>query len=152
MGTSRKNKSSKAKRTAIDKQWKNNGAGRDGRDESGRFTRGHKHGFKPGESGNPGGRPISQVLSQACRRTLAMVILGDPQERTYADIIAEKMCELAAAGDTRAASFVADRAEGKPKQAVDPPSTITLEDARFLLAQIREKRMEIEGEGNGAYS
>ena len=148
MGTSRKRKGSKAKSGTIDKQWKNNSVNQAGRDEAGRFTRGHKHGFRPGESGNPSGRPRSQVLSEACQQALAMVMPDDPQERTYADIIAEKMCELAASGDTRAASFLADRAEGRPKQATDSPTTISLENARALLYQLREQQMGIEDEGN----
>lgn len=44
--------------------------------------------------------------------------LTDPQGRTYAQVIAEKLVEQAAAGDLAAAREVADRAEGRPSQAL----------------------------------
>jgi len=72
-----------------------------------------------GVSGNPAGRPKSLTLSEAYRRALAQPFPDDPQGRTYAEIIAEKMVMSAATGEVGSAREIADRTEGKPRQAVD---------------------------------
>jgi hypothetical protein len=38
--------------------------------------------WKPGQSGNPGGRPKTALLSHACRELLAAPLPNDPQGRT----------------------------------------------------------------------
>ena len=35
--------------------------------------------WKPGQSGNPGGRPKTAPLSHACREVLAQPVPGDPR-------------------------------------------------------------------------
>ena len=78
------------------------------------LERGAQTRFKPGQSGNPGGRPRTAKISEACRTKLASLIPGDVQRRTYAQAIADKLVQLALKGDIRAAQELADRAEGKP--------------------------------------
>ena len=85
------------------------------------LARGEAFRFKPGQSGNPGGRPRTAKLSEASRAKLASVIPGDPEGRTYAEGIADKLALLAIKGDIRAAQELADRAEGRPNQ-MAPPS------------------------------
>jgi hypothetical protein len=75
--------------------------------------------WKPGQSGNPGGRPKTALLSHACRELLAAPLPNDPQGRTYAEAIAETLGQKAIAGDIRAAQEIADRAEGKPRQSLE---------------------------------
>lgn len=103
---------------SIDKQWKNNGE-TVGRDEKGRFTEGHTQGFQPGMSGNPAGRPKAVTISEAYRQQLAAPMPGDPQGRTIAETIAKLVCEEAAKGNVTAAKEVADRTEGRPRQALE---------------------------------
>lgn len=78
--------------------------------------------FKPGESGNPGGRPRTSILSAGLRRRLAEVDETDPEKRTFGQIIVEKAVEDAITGDARqrneARRFIADRVEGKPLQSI----------------------------------
>jgi hypothetical protein len=112
----------------------------EGRATDGRFTKGHKFGFPPGKSGNPQGRPRSQSFSEACRRILREACPDDSEGRSYADVIAEKLCQLAMAGDIRAARELADRAEGKPKMLEEERRTITLEEAHALLQQLRQSK------------
>jgi hypothetical protein len=76
--------------------------------------------FRAGNRANPGGRPKSASLSQACREVLALPVPGDPLARTYAQKIAMTLAELAAEGDIRAAQELADRAEGRARQADEP--------------------------------
>jgi hypothetical protein len=62
-------------------------------------------GFKPGKSGNPGGRPKSKPLTEAYERLLA--------DRKTADAVAKAMERQARKGNVRAAQEMADRVEGK---------------------------------------
>jgi hypothetical protein len=86
----------------------------------GTFAPGNKLGnrFKPGASGNPDGRPKLTLLSEAIRAQLA-VVAPEADEKTYAEVIAEKLCTEAASGNVNAAREIADRTEGKPKQSLD---------------------------------
>jgi hypothetical protein len=88
-----------------------------GHDERGRFAKGNVYAFMKGRSGNPRGRPRSALLSDALRRTLAEVCPEDP-EKTWAEVIADQLIAKAAAGDVSAAKEIADRTEGKTRQAV----------------------------------
>jgi hypothetical protein len=74
--------------------------------------------WQKGMSGNPKGRPKGVTLSEALRRMLAEEAPGKTQE-TYAEAIARALCKQAAKGNVLAAKEIADRTEGKPKQAVD---------------------------------
>jgi hypothetical protein len=100
---------------STEKQAENTG----GRDERGRFTKDTPTAFKPGQSGNPAGRPKSITLSEAFRRQLSQPMPDDPEGRTFAEVIAERMCVAASGGDVSAAREIADRVEGKPKQSVN---------------------------------
>jgi len=44
--------------------------------------------FKPGQSGNPGGRP-KNPLTDALRHRLAEIVPGDPKKRTWAAVAAQ---------------------------------------------------------------
>ncbi len=75
--------------------------------------------WKPGQSGNPKGRPKSITLSEALRLELAKAHPQGDGEQTYAEAIAAILCQTAAQGNILAAKEIADRTEGRPKQAVD---------------------------------
>jgi hypothetical protein len=83
--------------------------------------------FKPGQSGNPGGRPKAAPLSHACRELLAKPVPDDPEGRTYAEAIAQSLAEKALAGDIRAAQEIADRAEGRARQSIEIQNTALAE-------------------------
>jgi hypothetical protein len=100
-------------------------------ENSGKTVRGKIENLKPwpkGVSGNPGGRPKKTQLTDACRALLETVVSGDPHGRTYAEKIAEVICRMAIKGDIRAIRELADRAEGRPRQAIQieqaPPNSI----------------------------
>lgn len=75
-----------------------------------------------GVSGNPGGRPKRQPVSEALARLADQPFPGDKHGRTYAEVAADKQFRLAASGgrgSTSAFSEIADRIEGKPRQTID---------------------------------
>lgn len=97
------------------------------------FEKGNPHAFKPGQSGNPAGRPKSAILSDAYRRKLAEVDESDPDKRTYAEVIADQMILKAKEGDVSAIREIADRVEGKARQTV----TLTFDERERLEQAIK---------------
>lgn len=69
-------------------------------------------------SPNPGGRPSKTALTDAIRDQLAEVDEKDKAGRTNAEVIAAALIARAKRGDVRAASELADRAEGRPSQSL----------------------------------
>lgn len=69
--------------------------------------------WKPGQSGDPKGRPKSITLSEAYRHKLEETFPGS--DHTWAQEIAERMAKLALRR-VAAASELADRTEGKAPQ------------------------------------
>jgi hypothetical protein len=96
--------------------------------------------FQKGQSGNPGGRPRSAILSDAYRRRLAQVDESDPERRTFAEIIAAKMVFRATNGDPVAAREIADRVEGKSRQTI----TLTMERRDKLERAVESIMREAE--------
>src|SRR5215831_12851980 len=86
--------------------------------------------WKKGQpSPNPGGRPKSRLLSEALRVRLAEVKPDDPAGRTYAEVVAANLIEIACTegpGAVHAASEIADRLEGRSRQSIEV-SDITAE-------------------------
>ncbi len=91
-------------------------------------------GFMPGQSGNPGGRPKGSVKLSTCyERSLARPYPDDAQGRTYAQVIADKAVELAAAGDIAAIKEVTDRTEGKAPQKVEVNTEVNVTQVQLFL-------------------
>jgi len=78
--------------------------------------------WKRGQSGNPGGRPKSRLLSEALRARLADVKPDDPAGRTFIELVAENLIHLACTqgpGAVAAINEIGNRLEGRPMQAVE---------------------------------
>src|ERR1700731_3313312 len=78
--------------------------------------------WKKGQaSPNPGGRPKSRLLSEALRVRLAEPKPNDPEGRTYAEVGAANLIEIACShgpGAITAMGQIADRVEGKARQEI----------------------------------
>jgi hypothetical protein len=89
------------------------------------------HRFKPGQSGNPGGRPkrqpitdylidqLDQPIPEAMKEKLpAIFVEVYGTEATFGQILAFKLVTQGLKGDMQAAKEILDRVEGKVKQSV----------------------------------
>ncbi len=76
--------------------------------------------FQKGQSGHPKGRPRSAALSDALRAALAAAPPGGQEEgvESHADLTALALIDRACRGDVAACKEIADRTEGKARQAV----------------------------------
>ena len=70
--------------------------------------------FKPGQSGNPDGRPHSTEISKALRARLTDKAIGDKFGRTYAEALADAWISEGLGGNVAALASLADRVEGRP--------------------------------------
>ncbi len=100
---------------------------------TGKFSQGNKIGnrFKKGETGNRSGRPKLTRLTEALREQLAEAMPG-ASESTIAEVIARTLIREAISGNVQAAREIADRTEGKPKQALD--LDVSVQDWRTIAA------------------
>jgi len=65
-------------------------------------------------SGNPAGRPKNEpLLSPQIRRQLHEVCPADPEGRTWPEVLAERMLQLACQGNPAAIKELLDRIDGK---------------------------------------
>jgi Family of unknown function (DUF5681) len=74
--------------------------------------------FKPGQSGNPGGRPKSRIITEAYNRELVKPANDNSKPRTKLEQVAQAQVKRALKGDTRAAKEITDRVEGTAVQSV----------------------------------
>lgn len=75
--------------------------------------------FKPGESGNPHGRPKgTKNLSTILKEMLELETEVDGEKMTNKDAIIRKLMKKSKEGDMKAIQEVFDRTEGKSKQEI----------------------------------
>ena len=104
--------------------------------------------FKPGQSGNPGGRPkiISEIQELARKHTAEAI-------ETLVAVMRDTSASPAAR--VSAASAVIDRAAGKPVQAIEasgstrPASELSDDELAAIITGEQERREEEEDEGKG---
>jgi hypothetical protein len=103
---------------------------------------GAEHRFKKGEpSANPSGRPLCKEVNAASREYLGAEIGKSPRVRTNAQAIVFAQGRKARKGDLGAASFLADRAEGKPATAVTINSDTN--NVALLIESMRGRSAEV---------
>jgi Family of unknown function (DUF5681) len=107
---------------------------------SGRFE--NLRPWKPGQSGNPGGRPKRRLIDEA----LEELLLGNDSELSLA--IAKKLLARAKRGEVKAIQLVAERVQGKPKRNLEISGpgggpldihNMTNEELNQRIAELMEK-------------
>ena len=73
------------------------------------------HRWKPGQSGNPGGRPKGESVTATLRRMLQQEHNG----KTIQEILAERVIKEAISGKFQFAKELLDRLDGRPAQKVE---------------------------------
>jgi hypothetical protein len=91
--------------------------------------------WKKGTSGNPLGRPKSKSLSNAYRNKLEELVPNDPEKRTWAELIAEAQVRDAVRGNVHAAREIADRTEGRARQAIEFEDTTVTKAFERMTAE-----------------
>lgn len=66
-----------------------------------------------GVSGNPGGRPKRNAMTDAYRKLADQICPHDKKRRIWSEVVAEAQFKVASKGGTIAAREIADRVEGK---------------------------------------
>ena len=105
--------------------------------------------FKPGQSGNPGGRRSGRSLTSYLRDGLDEVTEGGRDAR---ELIAERLIDLALSGDRQAIRDVFDRVDGKVAGAIsEEQSTPAVADvvAEMIAAA---KAYDRDRESDAAYA
>jgi len=98
---------------------------------------GKSHQWKKGQSGNPSGRPKNKTLSNAYKSKLEEAVPNDPEGRTWAELIAEAQVRDAVRGNVQAAREIADRTEGRPRQAIEfEDKTMTQAFERMTMEEL----------------
>ncbi len=69
--------------------------------------------WKPGQSGNPGGRPRKRLIDEALQDLLAS------NDGEAARDVAAALVKRARKGDLRAIQLIAERTQGKPMRAIE---------------------------------
>ena len=87
-----------------------------GNSREARVKRLSPHRFKPGQSGNPGGRPKKPVTA-ALESELNNLVPGDSEKRTWLQLMVQGAIKKAVKGDMKAFAEIIDRLEGKSMQA-----------------------------------
>lgn len=97
--------------------------------------------FKPGQSGNPGGRPrkqpiteylidqLDQPIPETMKTQLSPIFVEVyGTEATFGQVLAFKLVTQGLRGDMQAAREILDRVEGKVTKKVEHGGRLTLED------------------------
>jgi len=83
--------------------------------------------WKPGQSGNPKGRPPKkQCLTSLLKEALEKQVPKDKKKRTWGEVLTEQLLVKAAKGDMVAQRLIWEYTEGKPKQEMEIPSDINI--------------------------
>jgi Family of unknown function (DUF5681) len=107
--------------------------------------------FKPGVSGNPGGKPKKMPVTERAVAMLEVLLPEDvrlkegfPEGTTYGDAIVRGQFQQAIRyGSTHAFNALADRAEGKPRQPVD--MTVEMVDVAKVIAEGFQRAAKAKG-------
>ncbi len=93
--------------------------------------------WKPGQSGNPKGRPQKEdCLTSLMKEELAKIDPEDKHKRTHAELIVLATIRLARKGNAAALKEVWERSDGKVKDKLEVKETSGMSDQAVLLSEV----------------
>jgi hypothetical protein len=97
--------------------------------------------FKPGESGNPNGRPKKgDSWADILKEALSEEVDYKGDKKTYKRLIAEVLRKHALKGDPRHLQMIMDRMDGKPNQKIEAEGDIKINSPMAeAIKALREK-------------
>lgn len=96
--------------------------------------------WRPGQSGNPGGRPKRDAITVALFEQLQSQV-ADGDTRSIADSIAGTLITLALKGDVRAIREIADRTEGRPRQQLEIEAKVSAANEHVDFSKITDEQL-----------
>jgi hypothetical protein len=110
------------------------------------LEKGAPHRFKPGQSGNPGGRPRKRPISERYEELAELALpekdrikQGLPERATYGDALAMIMFKAALEGKTDAAREIREAIEGKTRQRQEAEASDVLENLAERMEAARTR-------------
>lgn len=108
--------------------------------------------FKPGQSGNPRGRPkkapaMAEVLEKQLGRELIVSTSEGPQKMPVLEVLIAGQVKKAAAGDTRAAKVLLEAAERHGVGAQPEVEEVNPEDRWLVERMLSSVKAGQEGQG-----
>jgi len=85
--------------------------------------------FKPGQSGNPKGRPKGSGITDRLKKLL------EKEDGKIADALAQSIISAALRGDYRFVKEILDRVEGKVTDKLDIDGEVRVIEQRFVVAK-----------------
>ena len=95
--------------------------------------------WKPGQSGNPGGRPKRDAITEALREQLESQ--SEDATGSVADAIAAVLVKRALGGGVRAIREIADRTEGRPRQQIKVEAQLHDSEDRVDLSGVSDDEL-----------
>jgi len=106
--------------------------------------------WRPGQSGNPRGRPPNaSCLTALLTQELANTCSADQKGRTWKELIVEAMMRLAIKGNSTAINTVFERIEGKVKDEVDHSGTVKVVEIPATAADEDDSQLALVGSEAG---
>lgn len=103
--------------------------------------------FKPGQSGNPAGRPKGllswkNTIREAAMKEVELIekSTGNKIKKTLNQIIAEKLVEKARMGDIQAIKEYGDRTDGKAHQSINVDGNVNVTERLIILPGKGDKK------------
>jgi hypothetical protein len=108
--------------------------------------------FKPGQSGNPKGRPkgsinLATALDRALRERVTVVERGKQKSITKLEAAAKQLANKAATGDLRAFQFLLPQLALVDASLALAPAEITQEDDKAVMASLMKRFGATDGAG-----
>jgi hypothetical protein len=108
---------------------------------------GKQQSWKPGQSGNPNGRPKkwSDIIEAELNKESLSRAKSGPGFKTIKEIITIKLLDMARHGNVRAIHELLDRNLGKPKESIELSGGLDVGISRLSDEELDRRLEELEG-------